>query len=130
MTSRTIVYVSWPAAEQTGGIKTAFRHVEALRAAGFDSFVGVPVHVVHNHVDTSVFRPRAEKRLQIACMPSKRPVEAAVVQDLFRAENPQWAGVPWIVIQGLPELEVARVLGESAVVLSLCRHEAFPPDAP
>lgn len=220
MTDPVIVYVSWPAGERTGGIKTAFRHVEALRAAGIESFVatpdgaapgwfetsapvrtldavgggdgqvvvvpennpafvdrfaavrsrkvvfcqnpyftfrgyggrprgdaggathviapgevtgalcrrrfpGLPVHVVHNHVDRGVFRPGA-KTLRIAFQPSKRPAEAAVVFDLFRAEHPEWAHVPWFRIERMNEAEVAAALGGAAVALSLCRHEAFP----
>jgi hypothetical protein len=37
-----IVYLSWPAAEISGGIKVTFRHVELLRAAGFDAVVATP----------------------------------------------------------------------------------------
>ncbi|MCG3135957.1 MAG: Alpha-1,6-glucosyltransferase [Planctomycetes bacterium] len=216
-----VVYVSWPAGERTGGIKTAFRHVEALRAAGIESFVatpdgaapgwfattapvrtldaveedrggggpvivlpenhagfvarferwrnrkvvfcqnpyftfrgfagrrdaggathvlapgdvaaalcrrrfpGLPVHAVHNHVDRDVFRPAA-KELRIAFAPAKRPTETAIVHDLFVAENPHLARVPWTEIRGMSEPEVAAALGGSAVALLLCRLEAFP----
>ena len=34
-----IVYISWPAREITGGVKSAFHHVDALRRAGFDAVV-------------------------------------------------------------------------------------------
>ena len=34
-----IVYITWPATEITGGIKSAFHHVEALRQAGFDAAI-------------------------------------------------------------------------------------------
>lgn len=34
-----IVYISWPAKEITGGIKSAFHHVDALRTAGFDAVI-------------------------------------------------------------------------------------------
>ena len=37
--SDRIVDLSWPPTEITGGIKITFRHVEALRAAGFDAVV-------------------------------------------------------------------------------------------
>src|SRR5262245_15423384 len=39
---RRIVYVSWPADEIAGGIKMAFRHVEALRGAGFTACIATP----------------------------------------------------------------------------------------
>ncbi len=59
-------------------------------------------------------------------MPSKRSLEAAVVRDLFRAENPQFRNIPWIPITKLSEAGVAEVLGASAVYLSLCRLDACP----
>jgi len=34
-----IVYIVNPPTEIAGGIKIAFRHIEALRAAGFDAVV-------------------------------------------------------------------------------------------
>lgn len=37
-----IVYLSWPATEFSGGVKTVFRHVELLCAAGFDAVVATP----------------------------------------------------------------------------------------
>jgi hypothetical protein len=217
---RRIIYLSWPAHEISGGIKMVFRHVEALRQAGFAAFVATPdgqppgwftsdapvlgladlspntdvlvfpenhnpllehfagwpvlkavfcqnqymvprglgsrrdyadygvrvlicpgqvvaaycrrrfpaLHtlIVQNYVDSNVFRFQRAKRLQIAYIPRKRPAEVGIINDLFRAENPKWADIPWLQIVNVPEAEVARVLGESAVYLSLCRFEAFP----
>jgi len=37
-----IVYLTWPATEITGGIKLAFWHVEALRAAGMEAVIATP----------------------------------------------------------------------------------------
>jgi hypothetical protein len=37
--AQRIVYLSWPAAEITGGIKLAFRHVEILREAGIEAVI-------------------------------------------------------------------------------------------
>jgi hypothetical protein len=39
---RRIVYLSWPAQQISGGIKMAFRHVEALRDAGYEAYVATP----------------------------------------------------------------------------------------
>jgi len=214
-----IVYLSWPAHEIAGGIKMAFRHVEALQAAGFDACVATPdakpphwfetnapvlsleaiapgtdvlvfpenhagflrrfanwtnhkvvfcqnqfmvfrgldgqydyadfgvcdvlcpaqqvaafcrrrcprltVHLVPYPLDNGLFRPLQPKRLQIAFAPRKRPMEAAFIRDLFRADNPPLAAVPWVPLANLSEREVARILGESALYLSLCRFEAL-----
>jgi hypothetical protein len=215
-----IVYLSWPATEIAGGIKVIFRHVEALREAGFTAFVATPdakppgwfettapilgladlaaqtdvlvfpenhkkllehfagwtnpklvfcqnqymvirglvgrrdyaefgvgdlicssqvtatylrrrfptprIFIVPNYADRAVFRFQPTKRLQVAFIPRMRAQEAAVIHDLFAAENPQWRGLPWVQIDGMPEREVARILTESAVYLSLCRFESLP----
>jgi glycosyltransferase involved in cell wall biosynthesis len=215
---RRIVYVSWPARIMAGGIKMAFRHVEALRELGFDAVLAsiepqpptwfestapllpltelvrgtdvlvfpenytllaeytawpnrkvvfcqnqykVPIglagrqdyadygvrhlicpgqviaaycrrrfptqelFIVPNYIDASVFFPQEPKKAQIALSPGKRPVEADFVQDLFRSDNPNFAGLPWVRIAGVGEAEVARILRESALYLSLARFEAF-----
>ena len=51
-------------------------------------------------------------------------MEAAFIQDLFRAENPQFRSIPWVQISGVPEEKVATILKDSAVYLSLSRFEA------
>lgn len=53
MTPR-IVYLSWPAGEISGGIKMVYRHVEVLRAAGFNAVVATPDGVVPHWFETSV----------------------------------------------------------------------------
>lgn len=214
-----VVYLSWPAQEISGGIKMAYRHVEALCAAGFDAVVAtqdgnapawfattantIGINAVQreydtlvfpeNHggllkafhawpnrkvvfcqnpymvfrglngarcysdygvshiisvgrhtsdycrrrfpaldiawvpvfVDNQVFRLGSQKHLQIAYSPRKRPLEAEFIKDLFSTENPQW-NVRWVPIAGIGEPEVARILAESAIYLSLCRFEACP----
>ncbi len=84
------------------------------------------IHLVPYPLDERLFVPRPPKRLQIAYAPRKRPLEAAFVRDLFRADNPAWAAIPWVPLAKMSEAEVARVLGESALYLSLCRFEALP----
>jgi len=79
----------------------------------------VPVCIDHDR-----FQFQQQKRLQIAFAPRKRPMEAAFIQDLFRAENPEWRTIPWIQMSDIPESKVAQVLGDSAVYLSLSRFES------
>src|SRR5262249_10452790 len=57
-------------------------------------------------------------------VPQKRSLEAAIICDLFRAENPACRDITWVQIKDMSEVEVAHVLGESAWFLSLCRLEA------
>ncbi len=214
-----VAYVNWPSDQTTGGVKTTFRHVEALRCAGVDAYVatengrgptwfettapvlplthiayfsdimvfpennsgmlkrfaawpnrkivfcqnqhmiyrgldgrddysafgveamlctgtrtaafcrrrcpGLKLFTLTNAVDRRMFRPCEPKQLQIAFAPRKRPAEASIIQDLFQAEHPEFRSIPWIRVAGLPETEVARILGESALYLALSRFESF-----
>jgi len=76
-------------------------------------------------IDGQLFYPRRPKGLHIAFAPRKRPAEAAFIRDLFQADNPSWAPIPWVPVDKLSESEVARILGESLLYLSLARFEAF-----
>ena len=87
-------------------------------------FVKLPILNVPAVVSPNVFHFHPEKRLQIAFAPRKRPMEVEFIHDLFVANYPAWRSVPWIQIDQLPELDVARVLKQSAVYLSLQRFEA------
>jgi hypothetical protein len=87
---------------------------------------GTNIHVVPYALDSQLFQPRPPKRLQIAYAPRKRPLEAAFIRDLFGAANPSLAAIPWVPLAKLAENEVARILGASALYLSLCRFEALP----
>jgi hypothetical protein len=87
-------------------------------------FPGQRLHIVRYPIDPALFFPRKPKVVQVAYMPRKRSMEASFIQDLFRSDNPAFRSVPWVEVAGMDESEVARVLGESAVYLSLCRFEA------
>jgi hypothetical protein len=217
---RRVVYLSWPAEEISGGIKMAFRHVEALTQLGFQACVATPdakppgwfvssapliavadigsssdvlvfpenhagflkhfasmpnrkivfcqnqfminrgldgvldyadygvqdvicpgyecaefcrrrlrvktITVIPNYIETNVFFPRENKKLQIAFTPRKRPSEAAVIRDLFCSRGEHYRRIPWVEISNATEGQVAQTLGESALFLSLCRFEALP----
>lgn len=73
--------------------------------------------VVTPHV-LPIFRPGGQKRLQVACMPDKRPRDAPVVQALFRARHPEFRDVPWVPIVGLSRQACAEVMASSAVFAS------------
>lgn len=86
-------------------------------------FPDLPCHYTPFYVDPRRFAP-APKKLQVACLPRKRGLEAGAVLDLVRAQNPRLAAVPWVILKGVTETQVAQALGESAVYLSLQRYEA------
>ena len=52
-------------------------------------FPKLPVFTVHNFIEPAKFYCPKEKKVQIAFMPQKRRLEAAVNFDLFRAESPK-----------------------------------------
>lgn len=89
-------------------------------------FPGQPISLVPVVIDRELFCFQSQKKLQIAFAPSKRPLEAAFIQDLFRADNPEFRSIPWVEISDMTERDVARTLKETAVYLSLCRFEAIP----
>ncbi|MES1213445.1 MAG: glycosyltransferase [Singulisphaera sp.] len=77
-------------------------------------------------IDHKLFCPPPTKRLQIAFIPKKRPLEAMFIQDFVRhALSPQFRDIPWIRIENMSENQVARVMQDSAIFLSLSRFEAY-----
>jgi hypothetical protein len=89
-------------------------------------FPALPTILLSGFVDHRLFHFQPQKRLQIAFAPRKRPLEAAFIRDLFRAQYPDFATIPWVEIAGVAEQKVAQILRDSAVYLALCRLEALP----
>ncbi len=82
------------------------------------------VQTVHCAV-SPLFRPSSHKKLQIAYMPRKRPLEAQFIQRLCeRMLGPQFP-MEWVALDGVPQTAVARTLSESSLFLSLSRLEGF-----
>lgn len=87
-------------------------------------FPGMRLGYTPFYVDHSRFASRAEKTLQIATVPRKRPTEFGAIFDLFRASYRQFRDVPWVYLHQAREDQVAEAMGRSAVFLSLARLEA------
>ena len=87
-------------------------------------FPKMPMAIVPVGIDPNLFKIKP-KKLQVAFVPRKRPMEAMFIWDLFCAKNPEFASMPWIAMQNATESQVAEVLSESAIKLSLCRFESF-----
>jgi hypothetical protein len=88
-------------------------------------FPKLKVDYVPHFINHDLFKLQQEKKLQIVAAPRKRAAEWNCIRDLFRAENPQWNHVPWICLQGVTSMEVARIMRESALCLVLSRYESF-----
>jgi hypothetical protein len=111
------------AAFGVSGILCEGCHVAAFCRRRFPKLPIATVSVVVNH---DLFHFQREKKLQIAFAPRKRPLEAAFIRDLFRSDHPDLRDIPWIEISGASEGQVAGILRETALYLSLCRFEACP----
>ncbi len=84
----------------------------------------VPTYHVPLAVDSSLFAFSKTKRMQIAYMPRKRRDELELVIGLLRQRG-RVEDVEFVPVDGMPRAEVARVLGESLIFLSMSYHDGF-----
>ena len=84
----------------------------------------LPVHLIPNPVDTDLFRPGPARTRQIAWMPRRRPLEAAVLERLLRNDR-RAAGVDLAVLAELSESQVVEALGRTSVFVALGISEGF-----
>jgi len=82
------------------------------------------VPVIPCAIRPEIFSPEA-KRLQIAVMPRKRAFEVKFIRDTFRQAFGEHREIPWVILDGASEEEVAETLRHSAVFLSMNRFEGF-----
>lgn len=80
--------------------------------------------VIPCFVDREKFRP-APKKLQIFALASKIPDRAVFLAKCLRAKHRDVDDVPILFVQDKSETEIARLMGESAIVLALGHREAF-----
>lgn len=88
---------------------------------------------VHGVADPIIIRPpirpgrseRFVKKVQICYMPRKRLVECGTITYRFRYLYPEIADTPFISIHDKHPDEVAAIMAESAVFLSLSRNEGL-----
>jgi hypothetical protein len=107
------------------GVSTVFCCGDVIARYLLD-VIGEPrAPIVHNGVDVALFKAAAAKTRQIAYMPRKMAKEALHIQATFRRLYPRWADVVWVPIEGVAEPEVARIMGESEIFLTLGRMEGL-----
>ncbi|HYV39314.1 MAG TPA: glycosyltransferase family 4 protein [Gemmataceae bacterium] len=106
------------------GISKVFASSEII--AGFlQSKLGWPeVPVVHYALDRDLFKPWP-KKLQVAYVPQKRPLEAEFICRLAAQDLGFPSDVTWAPIDRVNEAETARIMGESAIFLSMNYLEGF-----
>lgn len=79
---------------------------------------------VPSSVDPQQFACPQQKDLRIAYTPRKRPWEVPVIRDAMAGCHTEFAQIPWLPLEDLPETQFAAALGGSAIFLSLARQEA------
>lgn len=106
------------------GVERVFCSSEVIATYFGRVFPGPPPPVVHYGIDGALFHPR-RKRAQIAFMPRKMEKEARFIRETFLRLHPALSTWRWVAIDQVDEREVARILGESAIFLSLGRLEGL-----
>lgn len=87
------------------------------------AFPELSISVVRNVVDERIFYPgKQERKRRIAFMPTRRFEECEQLRHVLRSRGLGWELMP---IGGLSEMEVARLLRESAIFLSLSDRDGF-----
>ena len=82
------------------------------------------IEIVPAFADERLFAP-APKDLSIACSPGKRPLEFRAIQTILRRIHTGRAPWRWAVIQDKSEAEVAAIMGQATLFLSLSRLEGL-----
>lgn len=88
------------------------------------------VRVTSPMVDGQLFRPR-QKKLQVAYNGWKwskhgpLPDYVSVIQNMLNIKYPQFEGVSWVALKDRSEADMAALMGESAICLSLGRLESL-----
>ncbi len=90
-----------------------------------ERYYGVPdVQVIPCGIEIPPDVPR-HKELAISFMPRKAPFEAGFIKDLFHRRNPDLDDVGWIAIDGQSHSEALKLIGRTALFLSLAHREGF-----
>ena len=133
---RTVVLSQNPYNHAAGG---SFEALDAFPRDNFPPFLTVSdglaailrraypwaqIDVVPCFADERVFLPAGEKQPAVAYTPRKRPLEADAIQGFFRKFHPAHAKLSWVKIADASEAEVAQVMANSSLFLSLSRLES------
>ena len=82
------------------------------------------LQTVHNAV-AACFSSRTPKKLQVAYMPRKRPLEANFIKTLCMSLLDPTLAVSWVAIDQVTQDQAAAIMDESALFLALNRLEGF-----
>jgi Glycosyl transferases group 1 len=120
-------------------IHSGFRRKETFSTFGIDTVICCSRQVA-NHVERYYGAPDVQvipcgieippdvprrKDFAISFMPRKAPFKAGFIQDLFHRRHPDLDAVEWIAIDGQSHSEAMRLIGRTALFLSLAHREGF-----
>ena len=88
------------------------------------AFPNLPVYRIHLGIDNKVFKYSAEKKRQIAFMPRKLSEDVVQVINILRNRG-RLESWDFVAIDNKTEIEVAKILRESAIFLSFNHKEGF-----
>lgn len=98
---------------------------ETLRSF-FQQVYGLPnLPLIPCAIDTDIFSNKGRKRRQIAYMPRKLRKESAFIKATFSRIYKEYAEIPWIAIDDVERLEVAKIMAESEIFLSLSDKDSL-----
>jgi hypothetical protein len=123
------IYMALPAGEdwKSYGINHAIAGSQYEREFILKT-MGINAHVLVSGIDSDLFRPATDKRLQIAFMPRKMSLGDAIF-GAFRLKYPQLSHVPIVRIENQSHRGVAEVLSKAAIFVTATLVEglARPP---
>lgn len=103
----------------SGVVASTVKVHEFLGMAGWPDAPIIPYKI-----DTAYFRP-SQKKMQIAYMPRKMQLAADAIIYQFQLRFPKLASVPFVTLHNVHRDQVAAVLRESAIFLTLGRFESL-----
>jgi hypothetical protein len=114
--------------ENVVGIFSVSEHnLQHLRFA----FPGAPIFRMYAHIDSDLFafRPLADKKRRIVCVPKAREELVCLYQTLCArsaAGLNRLADYEWVFLENRSEAETARLMNESLIFVSLGTREGLP----
>jgi len=107
------------------GVHGVIASSESVRSFFLDVYGLADVPLIPCSIDTALFSPAPAKRRQIAYMPRKLPQEAEFIRSVFQRRHRLYSGIPWVAIEGKTQREVATILADSEIFLSLAHKESL-----
>lgn len=84
--------------------------------------MGIPASIIHQGIDTNLFKPSTEKKLAITYMSAKQARYTQIIKGIFRSSYPDFCHIPFLPIENINHSIVANTLSHTAIFLA----QSFP----